>query len=96
MENGAACADDRVEDGRVDDQDRIGYLRDHLGATDAARAAGADVRAYLVWTLLDNFEWAYGYTKTFGLVHIDPADQTRTPKASYDWLAGVARERAEP
>ncbi|MBM7507370.1 beta-glucosidase [Nocardioides salarius] len=96
MENGAACADDRVEDGRVEDQDRIGYLRDHLGATDAARAAGADVRAYLVWTLLDNFEWAYGYTKTFGLVHIDPADQTRTPKASYDWLAGVARERAEP
>ncbi|WP_341241714.1 GH1 family beta-glucosidase [uncultured Nocardioides sp.] len=96
MENGAACADDRVEDGRVADQDRIDYLRDHLAATDAARAAGADVRAYVVWTLLDNFEWAYGYTKTFGLVHIDPADQTRTPKASYDWLAGVARERTEP
>ncbi|MEN8704496.1 MAG: GH1 family beta-glucosidase [Nocardioides marinisabuli] len=94
MENGAACADDRVEEGRVADQDRIDYLRDHLAATEAARAAGADVRAYVVWTLLDNFEWAYGYTKTFGLVHIDPADQTRTPKASYDWLAGVARDRS--
>jgi beta-glucosidase len=89
-ENGAAYADDRlVADaaGRVvDDQDRIGYLRDHLAATERARAAGADVRAYFVWTLLDNFEWAEGYTKTFGIVHVDAADQTRTPKASYHWL----------
>ena len=95
MENGAACADtDRVEaTGQVDDQDRIGYLRDHLAATDRAREAGADVRAYVVWTLLDNFEWAEGYTKTFGLVHIDPDDQTRTPKASYDWFAETVRAR---
>lgn len=81
-ENGAAYPDTSL-----DDQDRIGYLRDHIAATEAARAAGADVRAYIVWTLLDNFEWAEGYTKTFGIVHIDPADQTRTPKASYHWLA---------
>jgi beta-glucosidase len=90
-ENGAAYADDRLVEGAtghvVDDQDRIDYLRGHLAAVERARAGGADVRAYLVWTLLDNFEWAQGYTKTFGIVHIDPADQTRTPKASYDWLA---------
>jgi beta-glucosidase len=89
-ENGAAYADDRLVAGAagrvVDDQDRIGYLRDHLAATERARAAGADVRAYFVWTLLDNFEWAEGYTKTFGIVHVDAADQTRTPKASYHWL----------
>lgn len=90
-ENGAACVDDRVVDGpdgrpMVDDQDRIDYLRDHIAATEAARRAGADVRAYFVWTLLDNFEWAEGYTKTFGVVHIDPEDLARTPKASYHWL----------
>ncbi len=89
-ENGAAYADDRFVDGDsgvVDDQDRIAYLRDHIAATERAREAGADVRAYILWTLLDNFEWAEGYTKTFGIVHVDPADQTRTPKASYQWFA---------
>ena len=91
-ENGAAYPDDTLVEGAtghvVDDQDRIGYLRDHIAATEAARAAGADVRGYIVWTLLDNFEWAEGYTKTFGVVHINPEDLTRTPKASYHWLAG--------
>ncbi|GAA1759677.1 GH1 family beta-glucosidase [Nocardioides hankookensis] len=90
-ENGAAYADDVLVEGAaghvVDDQDRIGYLRDHIAATEAARAAGADVRGYIVWTLLDNFEWAEGYTKTFGVVHIDPEDLARTPKASYHWLS---------
>uniref|UniRef100_UPI0035691FC2 family 1 glycosylhydrolase n=1 Tax=Nocardioides sp. TaxID=35761 RepID=UPI0035691FC2 len=90
-ENGAAYADAlRVErDGVqvVDDQDRIAYLGDHFAAAERARAAGVDLRGFFVWTLLDNFEWAEGYTKTFGLVHIDPVDQTRTPKASYHWLA---------
>ena len=89
-ENGAAYPDDGfVPDspGTVDDQDRIAYLRDHIAATLRARDAGADVRAYIVWTLLDNFEWAEGYTKTFGIVHVDPRDQTRTPKASFHWLA---------
>lgn len=88
-ENGAAYADDvRVEGSNViDDQDRIVYLRDHIAATERAREAGADVRAYILWTLLDNFEWAEGYTKTFGIVHVDPEDQTRTPKASYRWFA---------
>jgi beta-glucosidase len=87
-ENGAACADDRhTPDGAVDDQDRIGYLEAHINATERARARGADVRAYLLWTLLDNFEWAEGYTKTFGLVHVDRDDLARTPKASYHWVA---------
>jgi beta-glucosidase len=87
-ENGAAYPDDVLTaDGIVDDQDRIAYLRDHIEATERARAAGADVRAYIVWTLLDNFEWAEGYTKTFGIVQVDPVDQTRTPKASFHWLA---------
>jgi beta-glucosidase len=89
-ENGAAYPDDELvpdSTGTVDDQDRIAYLRDHIAATVRAREAGADVRAYIVWTLLDNFEWAEGYTKTFGIVHVDPRDQTRTPKASLHWLA---------
>ncbi len=97
-ENGAAYADSAVE-GVVDDQDRIAYLADHLEATQRARRAGADVRGYFVWTLLDNFEWAEGYTKTFGIVHVDPMDQTRTPKASYRWLVAYAaalRSGVEP
>ena len=87
-ENGAACPDDvRTDGGVVDDQDRIAYLDAHIAATERARARGTDVRAYLLWTLLDNFEWAEGYTKTFGLVHVDRDDLTRTPKASYHWVA---------
>ncbi|WP_028652852.1 GH1 family beta-glucosidase [Nocardioides halotolerans] len=81
-ENGAAYPDETL-----DDQDRIAYLRDHIAATERARQGGADVRAYIVWTLLDNFEWAEGYTKTFGIVHVDPQGPTRTPKASFHWLA---------
>ena len=85
-ENGAAYADETVVDGVVRDEDRIAYLADHIAATERAREAGADVRAYMVWTLLDNFEWAEGYTKRFGIVHVDPTTQDRTPKASYRWL----------
>ena len=86
-ENGAAYADERRrDDGSVDDQDRIAYLRDHLDAVERARAAGADVRAYVAWTLLDNFEWAEGYTMKFGLVEVARSDQRRTPKASYGWF----------
>ncbi len=88
-ENGAACADADVVDGRVEDADRIDYLRGHLAAVDRAREAGADVRGYFVWTLLDNFEWAEGYAKKFGLVHVDRSSPSlpRTPKASYHWFA---------
>ncbi|QZY28519.1 GH1 family beta-glucosidase [Nocardioides coralli] len=86
-ENGAAYADQLV-DGVVDDPDRIAYLHDHVAATERARDAGADVRGYFVWTLLDNFEWAEGYTKTFGLVHVDRTHQDlpRTRKSSFGWV----------
>ena len=70
----------------MQDADRVAYLRGHIEATERAREAGADIRAYIVWTLLDNFEWAEGYTKFFGIVHVDPDTQDRTPKASYRWL----------
>ena len=87
-ENGAALDDaSRRDDGSVDDPDRIAYLREHIGAVQRARAAGADVRAYLAWTLLDNFEWAEGYRKTFGLVEVEQGTLRRIPKASYEWFA---------
>nr|WP_043734220.1 GH1 family beta-glucosidase [Streptomyces zinciresistens] len=70
----------------LDDQDRIAYLDGHIRALHRAVEAGVDVRGYFVWSLLDNFEWAEGYARRFGLVHVDHATQRRTPKASYGWL----------
>jgi beta-glucosidase len=87
-ENGLGALD-VVEDGTVHDADRIDYLRDHLGAILAALRQGVDVRGYYVWTLLDNFEWAWGFEKRFGLVHVDFADQRRTLKDSARWYAEV-------
>jgi len=87
-ENGLG-AHDAVEDGTVHDQDRIDYLQAHLGAVLEALQQGVDVRGYYVWTLLDNFEWAWGYDKRFGLVHVDFTDQRRTLKDSARWYAGV-------
>jgi beta-glucosidase len=85
-ENGSAEADVLSADGRVDDTDRVAYLRDHLHALLAAMDAGMDVRGYYVWSLLDNFEWARGYGQRFGIVHVDyDNDAKRTPKASYAW-----------
>jgi len=89
-ENGAAYDDVVSPDGAIDDSDRIGYVRDHLAAVHAAIAQGADVRGYLLWSLIDNFEWAYGYAKRFGIVAVDEA-LNRTPKASAVWFGGVAR-----
>jgi beta-glucosidase len=83
-ENGAAF-DDAVEDGRVRDERRIAYLRDHIAAVERACAAGADVRGYFAWSLLDNFEWAYGYSKRFGLVRVDYPTGRRTWKDSAHW-----------
>ncbi|WP_067172816.1 GH1 family beta-glucosidase [Microtetraspora niveoalba] len=87
-ENGAAF-DDVVRDGRVCDTERIGYLDAHLRAAHAAMSAGADLRGYLVWSLLDNFEWAYGYHKRFGIVYVDYATQRRIPKDSALWYREV-------
>lgn len=91
-ENGAAYDDAvRRPDGALADDDRVAYLRDHLEAVEAARAAGARVHDYIAWTLLDNFEWAEGYTKTFGLVEVEPGTLRRVPKASYQWYAEHVR-----
>ena len=79
-ENGAAF-DDQVVDGQVHDRARVEYLRGHLGAALAAIAAGVDLRGYLAWSLLDNFEWAHGYSKRFGLVHVDYTTQRRIAQA---------------
>jgi beta-glucosidase len=88
-ENGAAFPD-RLDGGRVRDADRIAFLDGHLRALARAIGDGVDVRGYFAWSLLDNFEWAYGYGKRFGIVHVDYETQARTPKDSAAWYAGVA------
>jgi beta-glucosidase len=93
-ENGAAFDDQPDAEGRVHDSDRIGYIDSHLRALHSAMAAGIDVRGYFCWSLLDNFEWAEGYAKRFGLVRVDFETLDRTPKASYDWYRSfIARHR---
>ncbi len=83
-ENGMANPD-VLQDGRVQDTARVEYLRQHLQALAHAIELGADVRGYFYWSLLDNFEWDSGYTKRFGLFHVDYATQVRTPKDSAHW-----------
>jgi beta-glucosidase len=80
-ENGMA-SDDSVQDGRVHDEQRVRYFNSHLAAVDAAMRQGVDVRGYFAWSLMDNFEWSYGYEKRFGIVHVDYATQVRTSKDS--------------
>ncbi|HEX6249557.1 MAG TPA: GH1 family beta-glucosidase [Nocardioidaceae bacterium] len=91
-ENGAAYAD-QPADGRVEDPERIAYVDAHLRAVREAMDAGVDVRGYFVWSLLDNFEWAFGYTKRFGVVYVDYETQERIPKSSAEWYAQVAATR---
>ncbi len=90
-ENGAAFADEADDDGFVRDDDRTGYLAAHIAAVADARSQGADIRGYFAWSLLDNFEWAYGYEKRFGIVRVDYATQRRTPKQSALWLRDTIR-----
>jgi beta-glucosidase len=92
-ENGAAFAD-VVHGGRIADGDRIGYLQAHLRAAHDAIRAGVDLRGYLAWSLMDNFEWGYGYDKRFGLVHVDYTTQRRTPKDSALWYRDVITNNA--
>ncbi|WP_088960932.1 GH1 family beta-glucosidase [Micromonospora purpureochromogenes] len=84
-ESGCAYDDVPGADGRVHDPERIAYLDGHLRAVRAAIDDGVDVTGYFVWSLLDNWEWAEGFTKRFGLVHVDFDTQVRTPKSSYAW-----------
>jgi beta-glucosidase len=89
-ENGAAFYDPpTAEDGRVRDPLRVSYLRSHLRAVHAAIARGVDVRGYMVWSLLDNLEWSLGFSKRFGIVHVNFATQQRTPKDSARYYARV-------
>ena len=84
-ENGASFPEPDRVDGPLDDQRRIAYLAGHVAAVGDAIAQGVDVEEYTVWSLLDNFEWADGFTQRFGLVHVDHASSRRTPKASFGW-----------
>jgi len=95
-ENGAAFPDVVGEGGRVADPDRVEYLRTHLVAVHAAISAGAPVVGYYVWSLLDNFEWAWGYSKRFGIVHVDYGTQKRTVKDSALFYADVIQRNAVP
>lgn len=83
-ENGA-CYNDGVENGRVKDQRRIDYLKQHLTSLKRAIDNGVNIKGYLTWSLLDNFEWAEGYDKRFGIIHVDFNTLKRTKKDSYYW-----------
>ncbi len=89
-ENGAAFFDPpQAEDGRVQDPLRVSYLRKHLAAVHDAIAQGVKVEGYMVWSLLDNLEWSLGFSKRFGIVHVNFATQARTPKDSARFYAQV-------
>jgi beta-glucosidase len=93
-ENGAAFDDPPAENGVVEDRDRTAYLHGHIDAVARAIADGADVRRYFAWSLMDNFEWAEGYAKRFGIVRVDYDTQQRTIKRSAAWYRDlIARTR---
>ena len=93
-ENGCAINDEPV-DGVVTDQRRIDYLDAYLRVLKQSIDSGIDVRGYFHWSLLDNFEWAAGYSQRFGLVHVDFNTQVRTPKASYHWYRNLIAKSRE-
>ncbi len=95
-ENGAAFDDEPDAGGFVQDDERIAYVESHLAAVADARAAGVPVDGYLLWSLLDNFEWAEGYAKRFGIVRVDFETLRRIPKASGHWYADVIGRTASP
>jgi beta-glucosidase len=91
-ENGAAFDDAIDPDGRVDDPERIRYLDEHLHACHQAIASGVPLRGYFAWSLMDNFEWAWGYSKRFGMIYVDYPTQQRIIKSSAAWYATVVRD----
>ncbi|NJC84274.1 beta-glucosidase [Planosporangium mesophilum] len=95
-ENGAAYPDEPDPTGEVHDPDRVAYLREHLTAAHESLRDGVDLRGYFVWSLLDNFEWAWGYSKRFGIVHVDYATQRRTLKDSAYWYRDVIANGGVP
>jgi beta-glucosidase len=96
LENGTAADDKLDASGNIEDSSRIAYLQAYTEAMQEAMAAGADVRGYFVWSLLDNFEWASGYSQRFGLVHVDYATQRRIPKASARWYSKLIAAGRQP
>jgi beta-glucosidase len=88
-ENGCAVYDYVDPEGEVDDRERISYFDAHFRAAHDAMRRGLDLRGYLVWSLLDNFEWALGYSKRFGIVFVEYDTQRRIPKASARWYTEV-------
>jgi beta-glucosidase len=94
-ENGVAYDEGISEDGKCHDQRRIDYLQTHLAAVAGAIAEGSPVKGYYQWSLMDNFEWALGYEKRFGIVHVDFDTQKRTIKDSGYWYADVIAKNGE-
>ncbi|MEU3456167.1 GH1 family beta-glucosidase [Micromonospora sp. NPDC006766] len=95
-ENGAAFDDVVAPDGAIHDDQRVDYLRQHVAAVGDAITAGADVRGYFVWSLLDNFEWGYGYDRRFGIIRVDYDTQARTWKDSAHWYRRLATSNQLP
>ena len=88
-------ADDVIAaDGRVEDTDRVMYLRNHLTHLHRAASEGYPIKGYFLWSLLDNFEWADGYSKRFGIHYVDFKTQSRTPKLSAEWYREVISRNA--
>ena len=93
-ENGAAFDDYVDPNGHVLDHDRISYLCEHVSAVHDAIDANVNVQGYFVWSLLDNFEWSFGYSRRFGIVWVDFPTGTRLPKASFWWYQRVVQANA--
>jgi beta-glucosidase len=93
-ENGCSSDDVLTADGRIEDTDRVMYLRNHLTHLHRAASEGYPIKGYFLWSLLDNFEWADGYSKRFGLHYVDYKTETRTPKLSAEWYRDVISRNA--
>ncbi|PRX97196.1 glycoside hydrolase family 1 protein [Allonocardiopsis opalescens] len=95
-ENGAAYADTVTPDGEVHDPERLDYIRSHLLAAHRAIEDGVPLKGYFAWSLLDNYEWAWGYSQRFGIVYVDYGTQERIVKDSGRWYGSVARSGEVP
>jgi beta-glucosidase len=95
-ENGAACQDKLDSEGKVDDPERVSFIRRHLEQIHRAIEEGVPLYGYFVWSLMDNFEWACGYSKRFGIVYVDYRTEKRIPKSSARWYGQVIRENGFP
>jgi beta-glucosidase len=93
-ENGCSADDVVTPAGRIEDIDRLMYLRNHLTHLQRATAEGFPVKGYFLWSLMDNFEWKDGFSKRFGIYYVDFKTQRRTPKLSAEWYRAVIARNA--